>query len=196
MPILELAAAIAEVAPEVAEGISEVGKMEQELNSFKKEVGSYLKELGKNEISNLKKELSKEEVSQLNKEAAADNKEKTENEKGEKKGGSYKDVRVAGEGDTKEVHHMPSDESSPLERNDGPCIKMDKEDHRKTASCGNSREAREYRQQQKELIESGRFRDAIQMDIDDIKEKFGDKYDDAIAEMMEYVDQLEQEGRI
>lgn len=180
----------------IAEVASEVVKKEQELNKAQKEVGSYLKELGKDEVSSLRKELSKEDVSQLTKEIATDNKEKPKVENTEKKGGSYKDVRVPGEGESKEVHHIPSDESSPLERNDGPCIKMDKEDHRKTASCGNSREAREYRQQQKELIESGRFRDAIQMDIDDIKDKFGDKYDDAIAEMMEYVDQLEQEGRI
>ena len=34
------------------------------------------------------------------------------------------------------------------------------------------------------------------MDIDDLHEKFGDKYDDAIAEMLEYVDQLEKEGKI
>ena len=34
------------------------------------------------------------------------------------------------------------------------------------------------------------------MDIDDIHEKFGDKYDDAIAEMMDYVDRLEQEGKL
>ena len=36
----------------------------------------------------------------------------------------------------------------------------------------------------------------VWLDIDDIHDKFGDKYDDAIAEMMEYVDQLEQEGKI
>ena len=34
------------------------------------------------------------------------------------------------------------------------------------------------------------------MDIDDIHDKFGDKYDDAINEMLEYVDQLEQEEKI
>lgn len=34
------------------------------------------------------------------------------------------------------------------------------------------------------------------MDIDDIHEKFGDKYDDAISEMLEYVDKLEAEGKI
>lgn len=113
-----------------------------------------------------------------------------------KKGGSYSDVRVEGEGDKYEVHHMPADSASPLERGDGPAIKMEKEDHRQTASCGMSREAREYREQQRELIEQGKFREALQMDIDDIHEKFGDKYDDAIAEMLEYVDQLEQEGKI
>jgi hypothetical protein len=34
------------------------------------------------------------------------------------------------------------------------------------------------------------------MDIDDLHEKFGDKYDDAINEMLEYVDKLEEEGRV
>ena len=91
---------------------------------------------------------------------------------------------------------MPADTVSPLERGDGPAIKMDKEDHRQTASCGNSREAREYREKQRELISEGKFREAIQMDIDDIKEKFGDKYDDAIAELMDYVDELEKDGKI
>ena len=72
----------------------------------------------------------------------------------------------------------------------------EKEDHRQTASCGSSREAREYREEQKELIEQGKFRDALQMDIDDIHDRFGDKYDGAIAEMDEYVGRLEKEGRI
>ena len=58
------------------------------------------------------------------------------------------------------------------------------------------REAREYREQQKKLIEQGKFREALQMDIDDIHEKFGDKYDDAINEMLDYIEQLEQEGKI
>lgn len=114
----------------------------------------------------------------------------------EKKGGSYKEVKENSEGDTHEVHHMPADSASPLERNDGPAIKMEKEDHHQTASYGNSREAREYRAQQQKLIEQGKFREALQMDIDDIHDKFGDKYDDAISEMLEYVDKLEQEGKI
>ena len=114
----------------------------------------------------------------------------------EKTGGSYKEVYKPGEGDTKEVHHTPADSESPLERDDGPAIKMDKADHRMTASCGNSLEAREYRAKQKELIDSGKFREAVQMDIDDIRGKFGDKYDKAIGEMLNYVDKLEKEGMI
>lgn len=114
----------------------------------------------------------------------------------EKKGGSYRDVKKTSDGETYEVHHMPADSASHLERDDGPAIKMEKEDHRQTASCGSSREAREYREEQRKLIEQGKFREALQMDIDDIHDKFGDKYDDAIAEMLEYVDQLEQEGKI
>lgn len=128
---------------------------------------------------------------------AFENKEGAENdEPQEKKGGCYRDVKKTSDGETHEVHHMPADSASNLERDDGPAIKMEKEDHRLTASCGSSREAREYRERQKELIEQGKFREALQMDIDDIHEKFGDKYDDAIAEMLDYVEQLEQEGKI
>ena len=83
-----------------------------------------------------------------------------------KKGGSYRDVKTEGEGERYEVHHMPADSASRLERGDGPAIKMEKEDHRQTASCGMSREAREYREKQRELIEQGKFREALQMDID------------------------------
>lgn len=114
----------------------------------------------------------------------------------EKKGGSYGDVKKTSDGETQEVHHMPADSVSDLERDDGPAIKMEKEDHRQTASWGRSREAQEYRERQKALIEQGKFREALQMDIDDIHEKFGDKYDDAIDEMLEYVDKLEEEGKI
>ena len=114
----------------------------------------------------------------------------------EKQGGSYKELFKEGEGDKYEIHHIPADSASPLERGDGPAIRMEKDDHRKTASCGNSKEAREYRAEQRELIAEGKFREAVQMDIDDIREKFGSKYDSAIGEMETYLDKLEQEGII
>jgi len=95
--------------------------------------------------------------------------------------------------DGKEKHHMPSDNSTDISFRDGPCISMDKADHRETASCGNSKEAQEYRDKQSELIKEGKFEEALQMDIDDLQDKFGDKYDDAIAEMKEYAEQLKSE---
>lgn len=117
-----------------------------------------------------------------------------------KTGGSYGELKAEGWGwksePPREIHHMPSNESSTLETNDGPSIVMEYDDHRETASCGNSRDAQEYRAEQKRLISEGKFRDALQMDIDDIHDKFGDKYDDSINQMMEYVNELEEEKRI
>lgn len=115
-------------------------------------------------------------------------------------GGSYKEVRDEGWGwndePPHEVHHMPADSASDLERKDGPAIAMDYNDHQQTASCGSSREAKEYRAQQQELIKEGKFREALQMDIDDIHDKFRDKYNDAISQMLDYVEKLEEEGKI
>jgi uncharacterized protein YjgD (DUF1641 family) len=124
-------------------------------------------------------------------------KDVSESDKTEVKGGSYKDVKKGSDGETHEVHHMPSDSSYDLlNRNDGPAIKMDKADHRRTASCGSSREAREYQNKQRELIEQGKFMEALKMDIEDILEKFGDKYNDEIKEMLDYVKELIDEGVI
>jgi hypothetical protein len=128
-------------------------------------------------------------------EAGNDNVRKTE--KPEKQGGSYAEVKENSDGSTHEVHHMPADSVSELPRNDGPAIKMEIEDHRETASLGVSKEAQEYRQKQRELIKQEKFREAFEMDVADIKEKFPDgRYDDAIAEVREYVKKLEEEGRV
>ena len=91
---------------------------------------------------------------------------------------------------------MPADSASNLERAEGPAIKMEKDDHRQTASCGSSRDAREYQAAQKDLIDNGKFREALQMDINDVTGKFPGKYDEAISEMLKYVDKLEMEGKI
>lgn len=112
------------------------------------------------------------------------------------KGGSYAQVFIEGMGKEYEVHHMPADSVTPLSRGDGPAIRMETDDHRKTASCGSSREAKEYRALQKEHVDNGRFREALQMDIDDIKDKFGDKYNSEISEMLDYVKEIEMEGKM
>ena len=114
-------------------------------------------------------------------------------DKVEKRGGAYKDLpNLPG----KEKHHMPSDAASKLDRGDGPCIVMDAQDHKKTASWGHSRESMEYQAKQKTLIDEGKFHEALQMDIDDIHDKFGDKYDNQISQVMDYVNKLEQEEMI
>ena len=118
------------------------------------------------------------------------------NDIAEKTGGSYRDVFRDSDGSKHEVHHIPADSVSNFERNDGPAIRMDKDDHRMTASCGNSNEAREYREIQKEYIANNDIRSAIQMDIDDIRSKFDDKYDESIEQMLEYVDKLEKEEKL
>ena len=58
------------------------------------------------------------------------------------------DMAVRGETEEQyEVHHTPADSCTNLDYNDSPAIKMEKADHRETASCGASREAQEYRAQ-------------------------------------------------
>ncbi|OOF49242.1 hypothetical protein BKK52_04180 [Rodentibacter trehalosifermentans] len=69
-------------------------------------------------------------------------------------------------------------------------IKMDPADHKLTASYGRSKEAQIYRDKQKELLEQGKIDEAINMDIMDIRQKFGSKYDSAIEEMLEYSKKL------
>ena len=81
-------------------------------------------------------------------------------------------------------------QNAPISSQDGPAIKMEPGDHRQTASYGGSPEAKAYRERQKELIDQGKVREAVQMDIDDLRSKFGNKYDSAIKEMESYVDTL------
>lgn len=90
-------------------------------------------------------------------------------------------------GDRLDSHHMPSKQSSPLDIDEGPAIQMEPADHRRTASYGGRAGSPQqaYRDKQKGFIQKGRFDDAFEMDIDDIQDKFGDKYDQAILEAME-----------
>lgn len=82
---------------------------------------------------------------------------------------------------------MPSAQASPLPRGDGPAIRMDPADHRRTASYGGGPDSpqQKYRDQQRALIEQGRFDDAFLMDVEDIQSKFGNKYDQHILEAID-----------
>jgi hypothetical protein len=68
---------------------------------------------------------------------------------------------------------------------------MDTPEHHQTASWGRSKAAQAYRTKQQELIGQGRFREAQQMDIDDVRSKFGPIYDEHIRQMEEYTDTLD-----
>ena len=106
-------------------------------------------------------------------------------------GGAYKDLPTK---KGSERHHMPADSISPLAKGDGPCITMERGDHRKTGSHGFSNEAREYRREQKALSEQGKFSEAFAKDVEDIRSKFGGKYDKAIAQAEEHVNALKSKG--
>ncbi len=108
------------------------------------------------------------------------------------KGGKFSDMTTAGDG-SKQRHEMPSfsayNNGKGIEnttRDALPAIKMDTEDHYLTASFGSSKAAKEYRQIQAALIAKGDMTSAIKMDIDDIHTLFGDKYDEAIKQALQY----------
>ena len=105
-------------------------------------------------------------------------------------GGAYENVGADGG----HVHHMPADSISPYDKRKGPGARLEIEDHMKTASWGSSKEAIEYREGQRQLIDEGKFKEAQQMDIDDIHAKFGSKYDQGIEEMQAYTDKLLEES--
>ena len=114
-------------------------------------------------------------------------------------GGSYKSLKNDKDGkmyDQEEVHHMPAKNGSHLSEGEGPAIRMEKGDHRQTASCGRSKKANAYRAKQENLIKQGKFREAVKMDVKDLRLKFGNKYDKGIGEMWQYVNELERNGKI
>lgn len=83
-------------------------------------------------------------------------------------------------------HHMPADSISHVRRSEGPSIAMTASDHKRTASFGNRSGAKPYREMQEKLIKTGRFSEAQNMDIEDVRKLFGSKYDGAIEQMLEY----------
>lgn len=109
-------------------------------------------------------------------------------------GGAYGNVGANGG----EVHHIPAKDcyrikgmkQHVISDDAGPSIRMDKADHMKTASWGRSKAAQEYREKQQYLVSEGLFKEAQQMDIDDIRLKFGNKYDTSIQEMKDYTNTL------
>lgn len=83
-------------------------------------------------------------------------------------------------------HHMPSNDVSPLSTYKGPAIRMITDDHKKTASWGNSSSAKTFRGKEATKIKNGEFLGAQQLGISDVQRKFGSKYNAAINDMVSY----------
>jgi hypothetical protein len=102
--------------------------------------------------------------------------------------------------DGKDSHHMPAKDSSPLDPNQGPAIQMDPKDHRITASNGTQGlKGVKYRDRLAGLIAQGKWREAMILEIGDIRKiarKGGDprKYNEAMLEMLEYFKCLGKNG--
>jgi hypothetical protein len=85
---------------------------------------------------------------------------------------------------------MPANSVSPFSKGRGPVINMSVNDHQKTESWGSFASSQANRDAQAGLIQQGRFREAQQMDIDNVRALFGTKYDEGIRQMLEYTDRL------
>ena len=114
------------------------------------------------------------------------------------KGGSYERVKASNKDPNFEVHHIISAYAikkttflpPSLTVETGPSILISKKDHTRTKSYGRKQIAKDYREEQLKLLQQHKYREAIQMDIDDLRELFGSKYDSEIAEMLQYADEL------
>ncbi|WP_079167015.1 DUF6531 domain-containing protein, partial [Streptomyces oceani] len=111
------------------------------------------------------------------------------------KGGWYGQMQPAGPGN--EINHIPAKSaykhlSDPrLTEHMGPAVRMEYQDHRDVTSTGSSREAKSWQAEQRALIDQGKFDEAMKMDIDDIRSRYGGKYDVGIQQM---VDSLKSNG--
>ena len=104
-----------------------------------------------------------------------------------KEGGTYRKLFSKFKGNLKDnklqIHHVPANASSSetvMSRLDGPSILMTEKDHALTASYGSSLSAQSYRAKQAKYIEEGNWKKAFEMDVNDIRSKFGEKYDEAL----------------
>ncbi|MBW8754130.1 MAG: hypothetical protein JF595_08240 [Sphingomonadales bacterium] len=98
-------------------------------------------------------------------------------------GGAYRDIKgLPGH----EAHHTPGKAISPHSEGDGPAISMLKDDHRGMLTSRGGTKGKTFRNDQSEHIARGDFAAAMQMDIDQVRSLFGNKYDDAIEQMLKY----------
>ena len=70
---------------------------------------------------------------------------------------------------------------------------MEKKDHEETQSYKKKRMlSDDYFQKQLRYLKENNIRAAIEIEITDLRAKFGSKYNDAIKEVLKYVSELEE----
>lgn len=116
-------------------------------------------------------------------------------------GGSYDEVKQTYiQPHNYEAHHIYAHNLYKnvlkISRGQGSSIKMFREDHRKTASCGRSKQAKDYRTKQSNLLKQGKYKEAWQMDVKDIRSKFGNKYDQHLLQAEKQLLKLDRENKI
>lgn len=121
------------------------------------------------------------------------------NGSGPYRGGAHMGTRLPIK-DGLDSHHMPADSVTDLPRSWGPAIQMLPRDHWLTGSNGRKGlEAELFRDELQDLIDQGRWRDALAKDIRDARSvaRAADdptRYNEAIREMLAYNKCLEQHG--
>lgn len=99
-------------------------------------------------------------------------------------GGAYKDLEAQGG----ERHHVPADSANEhLTSGEGPVVRLEIADHKATSSSGSGKRAVEIRAKQTKLINEGKFMEALEMDVNELRTKFGAKYEVGIQQMLDYV---------
>jgi hypothetical protein len=100
-----------------------------------------------------------------------------------KKGGAHKDLDF--DISTEQRHHMPS-QASGNKGGNGGAITTKTIDHKSMASSDNQPGSKIYRAEQKALIDEGKFKEAFDMDVNDIQSKYGEKYNSEIKELEDW----------
>lgn len=106
-------------------------------------------------------------------------------------GGKYHDVQKYSVSGVKEAHEIPPfSATGETYRYNNPSVLMDKADHQLTAGWGSSVEAREYRRMVAEMWQQGKTKEVIELGIQDLRIKFGTKYENGIQEMIAYATEM------
>ena len=101
-------------------------------------------------------------------------------------GGSYGKTRKANSGG--ETNHMPANSATQksgtgITKYSGPSTHMTTADHQERYT------SKQWRAHQEDLIRRGKYGKAMEMDIRDVKRKFGNKYNKGMGEMIDYATQ-------